>query len=49
MALRDALRELSRSIEATSNDLHDYSRTLEGLAEKVRELEDENAKLKAGK
>jgi hypothetical protein len=49
MTYRDELRDLAKKIAYSSKDLDNYARAVDNLAEKVRELEDENARLKAGK
>jgi hypothetical protein len=53
MGLREDLRSLAGKLEDLRTDLytdlHNYSRTLEGLAEDVKRVEDENTRLKAGK
>jgi|GEM_PF-3013069 len=49
MNYRDELRDLSQKIAYSSKDLDNYARAIDNLAEKVRQLEEENARLKAGK
>lgn len=49
MSYKDDLRAIAQKIEYAAKDLDNYARTIDNLAERVRELEAENARLKAGK
>lgn len=49
MSYRDELRDLAKKIEYASKDLDNYARAVDSLANKIDELERENARLKAGK
>ena len=46
---RDDLRDLASKLDYMSKDLDNYVRTINNLAEKVKELEEENKRLAAGK
>jgi hypothetical protein len=49
MSYRDELKDLAKKIEYAGKDLDNYARAVDSLAEKIRGLEEENARLKAGK
>jgi uncharacterized membrane protein len=49
MSYRDELRNLASKLEDLRTDLHRYAQDLDNMANKIDELEKENARLKAGK